>query len=341
MSDLGHPGRAEDTREFLVTAAEAGQRLDAFLGNRCPELSRNRIQGDLAEGRVLVDDRPRPKSFRLKEGTRVRYLPGERPPLVAVAQDIPLKVVYRDDDILIIDKPAGLVVHPAVGNPEGTLVNALLHLCGGLSTGSDPLRPGIVHRLDRDTTGLLAVALNDRAHRHLAAQLRDRRMGRTYLALSWGAWGEDEGILRGDIGRHPRDRRKMAVVAEGGRKSTTGYRVLASFGFVQLCRVKLETGRTHQIRVHFAHHHHPVVGDAVYGDDGRARTVHPLDHATALRLVQTARRQMLHAVRLELEHPVSGETLSFTAPVPEDLALALELLAGGKGDPTHDWTAGV
>jgi 23S rRNA pseudouridine1911/1915/1917 synthase len=205
----------------------------------------------------------------------------------------------------------------------------LLHHCRGLAAGGDPLRPGIVHRLDRDTTGLLAVALTDEAHRHLAAQLEDRRMGRTYQALSWGRWKEEEGILTGDIGRHPRFRQKMAVVERGGKPATSRYRVLEDFGFVQLCRVGLETGRTHQIRVHFAHHGHPVVGDPMYGDDRRARGIHNLDRRQADRMVKAAGRQMLHAAALELIHPATGQTLEFEAPTPPDLQAVLTLLAEG------------
>ena len=330
------PGRMESEGElrFTVTAPDADLRLDSFLVKYCPELSRNRIQGDLQSGRVLVDGRQRPKSFRLKAGSAVVYVPGPVPEMVAVAQDLPLQIVYQDEDILVLDKAAGMVVHPAVGHPDGTVVNALLHHCRGLQAGDDPLRPGIVHRLDRDTTGLMVVALNDRAHRHLSDQLRSRRLGRNYLALSWGSWAENEGVLEGDIGRHPRVRRKMAVVHDGGRTATTRYRVLADHGFVQLCRVKLETGRTHQIRVHFAHNHHPVVGDPLYGDDGRAKAVHALDRAVAARMVRLARRQMLHAVRLELEHPVTGDALVFEAPVPDDMRRVLDLFPADGGTDT-------
>jgi 23S rRNA pseudouridine1911/1915/1917 synthase len=311
---------------FAVSEEDAGRRLDAFLNEKCPDLSRNRIQGDLEEGRVLVEGRRRPKSFKLKAGHTVTYTPGQSTPMEAVAQDIPLDIVHQDDDLLILNKPAGLVVHPAAGHPDGTVVNALLHHCDGLSSVGDPLRPGIVHRLDRDTSGLMVVALNDRAHRHLAGQLKDRRLGRTYLALSWGTWDQDEGTLTGDVGRHPRHRQKMAVVHKSGRPAVTHYQVLEHHGFVQLCRVKLETGRTHQIRVHFAHNHHPIVGDPVYGDDSRAKSVHGLDRGQAQQLVQTARRQMLHAVELELEHPASGEILHFRAEIPADMQRVLAVL---------------
>jgi len=314
---------------FEVTEAEAGARLDAFLVDRCPDLSRTAIQEDLTADRVRVEGRARPKSFRLKAGLTVTYSPGVRPEIKAVAQDIPLDIVYQDDALLVINKPADMVVHPAPGHPDGTLVNALLWHCRDLQAGSDPLRPGIVHRLDRHTTGLMAVALNDQAHAHLGDQLKDRRMGRAYKALSWGQWKLDEDVLTGDIGRHPRQRQKMAVVEHGGREAVTRYRVLEDFGFAQYCEVNLETGRTHQIRVHFAHNAHPIVGDPLYGDDKRAKGIHNLDRLQANVMVRDASRQMLHAASLHLIHPVSGQEMTFTAALPTDIERVLTGLREG------------
>ena len=328
MNDSLTPDGPPPALSFTVTDSDVGLRLDAFLVKHCPDFSRNRIQGDLQADRVLVNDRIRPKGFKLKIGAVVVYQPGQVRQMVAVAQDIPLDIIHQDEDILIINKAAGMVVHPAIGHPDGTVVNALLHHCEGLTAGDDPLRPGIVHRLDRDTTGLLAVALNDRAHRHLGDQLREHSMGRTYLALSWGSWAANEGSLEGDIGRHPKMRQKMAVVGQGGRSAVTHYEVLNDYGFAQLCQVKLETGRTHQIRVHFAHNHHPVVGDPMYGDDIRGKAVHALDRTRAAQMVKQAGRQMLHAHKLELEHPTTGQIMSFAAPVPADLLRVLAILAG-------------
>lgn len=316
--------------EFFVAEDDVGSRLDAFLTDNCPDFSRTRIQNDLANGRVRVQGRERPKGFRLKRaGWLIAYDPSPVQALEAVAQDLPLDIVYRDDDLLILNKAPGMVVHPAPGHPDGTVVNALLHHVGRWRTQGDSLRPGIVHRLDRDTSGLMAVALTERAHTHLADQLKDRRMGRTYLALSWGQWPEDAAVLKGDIGRHPRQRVRMAVVERHGRSATTHYEVLADFGFVQLCRVKLETGRTHQIRVHFAHHHHPVVGDPLYGDDRRVIGVHPLDRVKAQAMVKGAKRQMLHAKRLELTHPATGEEMVFEAPWPADIQEVVTVLREG------------
>ena len=318
-------GRPQD-RSFTVGPDDEGQRLDSFLVAQCPDISRSRLHTDMKDDRVLVDGRARPKSFRLRPGNKVLFRPGSRPEMEAVAEDIPLDIVFQDEHILIVNKAVGMVVHPAVGHPNGTLVNALLHHVKGLSAGGDPLRPGIVHRLDRDTSGLMAVALTDTAHRHLGEQLADRRMGRQYLAISWGRWKTDEDTLTGDIGRNLRFRQKMAIVAQGGKPAVSRYRVAEDFGFVQFCEVKLDTGRTHQIRVHFSHFGHPVVGDQMYGDDLRARGIHNLDRRQADRMVKAAGRQMLHAARLELIHPATEEVLVFEAEPPRDMLHVLKLL---------------
>jgi 23S rRNA pseudouridine1911/1915/1917 synthase len=321
MTDAG------DHRILTAGPDDTDRRLDAFLTAHCPDLSRNRIQTELAAGRVRVDGVERPKGFRVREGMEIVFSPEALPGLTAEAQDIPLTVVHEDDDLVVLDKPAGLVVHPAPGHPDGTLVNALLHRYRDLPDGGDPLRPGIVHRLDRDTTGLLVVARNTRALAALQEQIRDRVMGRVYLALSWGSWDETEGVLEGDIGRDPRRRQRMAVVERGGRSAVTRYRVEEDHGFAQLCRVALETGRTHQIRVHFARSGHPVVGDPLYGDDNRVKGVHHLDRRRAQAMVKGARRQMLHAHELHFNHPADGRALSFTVPPPPDMAGVLAGLA--------------
>ena len=314
-------------RQFTVAPDESALRLDLFLVARCPDLSRHQIQQALVAGGVVVDGRARPKSYRLRPGASVVLTPAPPPPLLAAAQDLPLRIVHADSHLLVIDKEPGRVVHPAPGHRDGTLVNALLHHCRELA--GPATRPGIVHRLDRDTSGLLVVALTEEAMRSLTAQLRRRELGRVYLALTWGSWRDREGTLEGNIGRSPLHRQRMAVLPTGGRTARTHYEVAEDFGFVQLTRARLDTGRTHQIRVHFAQGGHPVVGDQVYGDDGRARNVHNLDREKALLLVKLAgRRQMLHAAELSLTHPVTGERLVLTAPVPPDFADALALLRG-------------
>ncbi|MBK7703015.1 MAG: RluA family pseudouridine synthase [bacterium] len=318
MTDDGHSAIS-----FTVTPQEADSRLDLLLVERMPDLSRSRIQRALASGAATVDGRPRPSNYRVHEGSLVAFTPPEPPPPYLGAQDIPLRMIHCDDHLVVIDKPAGMVVHPAPGHRSGTMVNALLHLFGDLP--GDSARAGLVHRLDKDTSGLLAVARTDLAHRGLSAQLRARTLGRTYAVVSWGQWDADEGLLAEPIGRHPHRRRMMAVVA-GGRPAGTRYRVVEDFGFVQHCEAQLQTGRTHQIRVHFAHGHHPVVGDPLYGDDARERLVHPLDRHAAQAMVARAGRQMLHARELRLRHPATGEQLVFTSELPEDFAAVLEIL---------------
>ncbi len=320
-------------RRLRVSEAEAGQRLDRILAERWSDCSRNRLQKAFAAGGVAVDGRARPKSFRPPAGADVSVRLPEPEALAACPEDIPLAIVFEDEHLLVIDKPADLVVHPAPGHPRGTLINALLHRGRGLAATGDPLRPGVVHRLDRGTSGLLVVARTAMAHQALAAQLRARTLGRDYLALSWGAWPAPAGQLRGDVGRHPRDRRRMAVVETGGREAVTDYDVVEDLAFVQLCRARLQTGRTHQIRVHFAHHGHPIVGDPLYGDDRRALNTRAVDRAAASRLVRNAPRQLLHAAVLRLVHPVDGRVLTFRSPVPADFAAALAALRQDLGRP--------
>lgn len=303
---------------FVVPPEETGTRLDVFLA-RHAELSRARVQKLIEAGEITVNGRPERANYRLREGDR---LLGHAPPPVepkAVPQDIPLDVVYEDQDVLVLNKPAGLVVHPAPGHPGGTLVNALLHHCPDLAGIGGVLRPGIVHRLDRDTTGLLAVAKNDLAHRGLVEQLKRREVHRTYLALVHGQVAEPAGVVQAAIGRDPRNRQRMAVVERNGREAVTRYRVLERWADFTLLEVRLETGRTHQIRVHMAYLGHPVVGDPVYG-----RRQNPWG----------LRRQLLHAYRLEFAHPRSGKPMRFTAPLPQHFRAVLAGLRGeGGGGP--------
>lgn len=291
------------SRSFEVTGDGAGQRLDLFLTGRLEGFSRARIQNLLADGLVAVNAGRARASRRLRQGDLVRV---ELPPPVEtllVPEDLPLRVVYQDDDLLVVDKPRGMVVHPAPGHSSGTLVNALLHHVRNLSGINGVLRPGIVHRLDRDTSGLLVVAKNDAAHRSLAAQLRDRRMTREYLALVHGTL-EGEGVVEAPVGRHPVDKKRMAVVA-GGKPAVTTFRVLARYRGYTLLSLKLGTGRTHQIRVHMAHIGHPVAGDPKYGGGSLLKG------------------QFLHAAVLSFDHPVSARRLTFTAPLPAELAVVL------------------
>ncbi|MCA1908991.1 MAG: RluA family pseudouridine synthase [Magnetospirillum sp.] len=304
-----------------VTAEEAGLRLDKWLSSRLPELSRTRIKGLIDDGRVgLIGQTITDASARVKPGQDfVVAVPPDRP-ADPVPQDIPLSIAYEDDDLIVVDKPAGLVVHPAPGSPDQTLVNALLAHCGESLSGIGGVkRPGIVHRIDKDTSGLLVVAKNDRAHHGLAEQFAIHSLERVYRALVWGTPIPREGEITGNIGRSPQDRKKMAIVSHGGKPALTRYRVLKSFagGAVSLVECRLATGRTHQIRVHMTSIGHPLVGDQVYG---RTRTAKqkalPDDARQAL---TSFPRQALHASVLGFNHPISGVMLRFESPIPIDI----------------------
>ena len=300
--------------ELLVEANEAGCRLDAFLANRVAGLSRTRAQKLIEEGAVLVNTSPCcDKSYRVVPTDCVGLTVPEPEQYFVQPEPIPLNIVYEDPDLLVIDKPRGMVVHPAPGHSGGTLVNALLHHCNDLSGIGGAIRPGIVHRLDKDTTGLLIVAKNDFTHQALAAQLKERRLRREYLALVHGAVSPPTGRVSAPIGRHPAHRKKMAVVP-GGREAVTRYRVLARLGSYTLLQVSLETGRTHQVRVHMAFLGHPVAGDPVYG-----RAPAPL---------ALTQGQALHARRIAFTHPRSGRFMEFAAPLPADFRAALRTLRG-------------
>ncbi|SHI52075.1 RluA family pseudouridine synthase [Desulfofundulus thermosubterraneus] len=287
-----------------VGEENAGERLDVFLAKENPDLSRSHIQRLIAEQQVTVNGEPARSSYRVKPGDEVVLkipLPRE---LEVVPENIPLDIYYEDADVVVVNKPRGMVVHPAEGNYSGTLVNALLFHCRDLSGVNGIMRPGIVHRLDKDTSGLIMVAKNDFAHLELARQLKDRRVTRRYTALAHGNFKEDRGTVDAPIGRHSRDRQRMAVVGRGGRHAVTHYEVRERFGQYTLLELKLETGRTHQIRVHMAYLGHPLVGDLKYGP---ARPHFGLQG------------QFLHAATLGFHHPRWGEYLEFTAPLPGEL----------------------
>lgn len=288
---------------FQITAQQAGERIDALLPRLVPDLSRSAVQKLLGSGGLRVNGQAVKKNYLLRPGDALDLSLPEPEPALPQAQDIPLDIVYEDADLIVVNKPRGLVVHPAAGHPDGTLVNALLWHCGdSLSGVGGVLRPGIVHRIDRDTSGLLAVAKNDLAHRGLAAQLADHSMFRIYEAVVCGRMRADSGTVDAPIGRHPTDRKRMAVLPRGGREAVTHWEVLARYQDHTHLRCRLETGRTHQIRVHLAHIGHPLAGDIVYGR-GKA------DKGLA--------GQCLHARELELTHPRSGARLRFTTQLPD------------------------
>lgn len=325
--------------DITVGPEDEGLRLDRVLARHLPELSRTRLQALIGEGRVLRGDVPvTGGSAKAIAGDIYSVEVPEPEDATPAAQHIPLVIVYEDDHLIVVDKPAGMVVHPAPGSPDGTLVNALLFHCGASLSGIGGVRrPGIVHRLDKDTSGLLVVAKNDRTHKALAAQFADHgRTGpleRAYLAFVWGAPDLPSGTVDAPLARHPVARERIAV-RSSGRFAITHWQRLAAYTdmlgrpIATLVECQLETGRTHQIRVHMAHIGHPLLGDALYGVGQRTR---------ASRLPEAARealdglgRQALHAARLGFEHPATGEVLSFASPLPPDLARLEEVLAAGS-----------
>lgn len=311
MADL--PPATASERVLSVTPATAGQRLDHLLAAACPEYSRSYLQRLVARGLVLVDGQPARASAKPAAGATVRVGFPPEPPLAPVAERGTLDILYEDDDVLALNKPAGLVVHPGAGTHGGTLVNVLLgyNPAAFAAMDAEPVRPGIVHRLDRDTSGVLVVAKHLRAKTRLSAAFAARTVTKTYLALVLGVPRAASGELRTPFGRHPVQRHKMAVLAAGDRLAVTHYELAASGTVdgvaVSLLRVRIETGRTHQIRVHLAHLGHPVLGDRVYG---------------GARAAALAVRQLLHAWRLVVPHPMTKQPLPLTAPPPADFAAA-------------------
>ena len=303
-----------------VTEAEVGMRLDSFLA-RDPSLSRSAAARMIEEGAVTVNGLPAKRSYPLAMGDVVSLTVPEPVPDEAQPEDIPLSVVYEDSDIIVIDKPKGMVVHPAPGNETGTLVNALLHHCHGELSGIGGVeRPGIVHRIDKDTSGLLVAAKNDAAHRTLAAAMEVHAVRREYRALVNGGFRDEGGTVNLPIGRHPVDRKRMAVIRDGdgkSREAITHYRVLERFSGITYLSLVLETGRTHQIRVHMSHLGHPLLGDEVYGG---GRTPFERHHAGLLN------GQCLHAAALHLAHPRTGEEMHFESPLPAPFERLLTIL---------------
>ena len=290
-------------------ADKADERLDVFLTRMQPEFSRSHVQKLIASGNAMVNHAVRKGNYKLKAGDEVELSVPEPENTEILPENIPLGILYEDKDIIVINKARGMVVHPAAGVFSGTLVNALMHHCEDLSGINGEIRPGIVHRLDKDTSGVMVAAKNDQAHLSLAKQIQEKTAFRIYQAVVWGNIKEESGIIRGDIGRDASDRKKMAIVRENGKPAVTHFRVLERFGEYTLTECRLETGRTHQIRVHMTYIGHPVVGDPKYGTDRHGR----------VRGKFAIAGQALHSASLELTHPVTGERMRFAAPLPQDM----------------------
>lgn len=335
MSDT--KASAEPTRRAVVANDQAGWRLDRFLAAALGDLSRSRLQQLLQSGAVTHTRKTiRDGNFRVKPGEAYTvHVPAPSPP-APQGQNIPLHVVYEDKDLIVIEKPAGLVVHPAAGNPDGTLVNALIAHCGtSLSGVGGVARPGIVHRLDKDTSGLLVAAKNERAMASLAKQFANHTIERAYHAIVWGAPRAGDGVIEGQIGRNPFDRKRMAVLRGGGKQARTRYRLVEKFGdpekpFASLVECRLETGRTHQIRVHLTHIGHPLIGDASYGKARQAPRPKTTAQEVAFAAASNFPRQALHAYILGFQHPTLHRTIRFESAWPADLAKLISSLRSLK-----------
>jgi 23S rRNA pseudouridine1911/1915/1917 synthase len=316
----------EETHILIVEEGVA-DRLDRYLAGRLG-ISRSRCAGLIRAGRVSLDSREVKKSEAVSGGQEIRVVIPSPEPLDAEPEDIPLDVVFEDEALLVVNKPAGLVVHPAPGHRTGTLVNALLHHVEDLSGIGGRLRPGIVHRLDRDTSGLLVVAKGDDAHVTLSDAIRRREVRRIYRAVAWGHLAESPVTVDAPVGRDPQNRKRMAVV-EGGRRALTRIRVRESWEAAEFLDVSLRTGRTHQIRVHLAHLGHPVVGDSVYGA-GWVRGMGGAARPWAQELERRTARQLLHAVALSFRHPRTGKEMRFHAPLPPDMKAVVAWARGER-----------
>ncbi len=303
-------------KEFIVTEKNVGRRLDVFLADVQEGHSRNYYQKLIEEGCILINGEITSKKYKLLEGDIITLIHPKAKKTDIIAENIPLDIVYEDDDVLVVDKVAGMVVHPAPGNYSGTLVNAIMYHCGNrLSSINGEIRPGIVHRIDKDTSGLLMVAKNDMAHNSLASQFKDHSINREYKAIVYNNFQEEKGKVDKPIGRDRNNRKKRAVTIENGKRAVTHWEMIERFGKFSFIKCRLETGRTHQIRVHMAYINHPLLGDVIYG---------PANNKLG------AKRQMLHAHMIGFEHPRTGEYLEFKSDIPLDFKEILSKLKVAK-----------
>lgn len=317
----------EPILKILVPTNEAELRLDVFCAHKIEGFSRSFFTKLASSDNITINGKPAKASHKVKPGEQVVIRMASPPPIEATPEDIPLNIVFEDEHLLVIDKPAGMVCHPAAGNYTGTMINALLHYFEGLKDFSDKLRPGLVHRLDKDTSGLLVVAKTESALAKLQTALKNREIERIYTAVVWGKLPSAKGEIDLPLGRAREDRKKMKVFGQGQRDALTYYEVQKKYDLGELLRIKLGTGRTHQIRVHLAYFGNPVMGDPTYG--GRAKAVQKLtgkNRQIGMRILGTISRQALHATRLSFDHPVTGKHLSFDCPLPDDIRAIIEIL---------------
>jgi 23S rRNA pseudouridine1911/1915/1917 synthase len=312
--------------EFVVPDDKHKERIDKFLSHQLPDISRSQVKHLIDEQWVRIDGEPVKANHLVRPGETISVLRPKVKKSRLEPENIPLDIIFEDNSLLVINKPAGMVVHPAYGNPSGTLVNALLYHCDSLAKRGGETRPGLVHRLDKDTSGLLVVAKTDAVHTSLAQELSDRKMTREYRALVWGELKRPEGKIVAPLARHNKDRTRMTI-RQDGKHAVTHYEVLESFELISFLKLNLETGRTHQIRVHLASVGHPVLGDAVYG--GRTKQLAGLNHTrtqTARQLLAHTPRQMLHAKTLSFFHPVENRIMRFDSDLPTDMKTILDVL---------------
>lgn len=308
---------------FHIMEKDHGRRLDQFLSETDINLSRSQAKNLIQKHHILLNQNPTKPSVHVKAGDIVSGTLPEPEPLSLKPEPLPLMIFYEDSSIIVIDKPPGMVVHPAYGNPSGTLVNALLYHCKDLGGINGILRPGIVHRLDKDTSGMMVVAKDDEAYQQLTRQFKNRTVEKAYLAIAYGKFGQDEGLIDSAIGRHPSERKRMSIRTRKGRPSITTWKVIERLDGFTLLEIFPKTGRTHQIRVHLSSIGHPLLGDLLYGRKGRPGTIHD---PVLKECVKRMNRQALHAQKLEFNHPRTGERVKFVSPIPQDMTEVLEWL---------------
>ncbi|KUK55141.1 MAG: Pseudouridine synthase [Marinimicrobia bacterium 46_47] len=315
------------TYQIIVSSHQKSLRLDRFIAESIPRISRTRVQLLIENGHILRNGRVIDKaSLKVTPGDILTISIPQRRPLAVEPEMIPLQIVYEDDDLIVINKPPDMVVHPAAGNRTGTLVNALAHYCTTLSTAGGYYRPGIIHRLDKDTSGTIIAAKNDVAHNEMARKFEHRKIEKYYLALVWGSITPSSGVILDPIGRDPSNRKKFAVVPDG-KDAETRYKVLADLDFLSLVRLRIITGRTHQIRVHMAYSGHPVLGDSTYGGrTKKLKSLKPRQREKAVQVLDCIHRQALHSYEMFFDHPRTGEPIHVRSNLPRDMCEVLEIL---------------